>query len=190
MIVAGIDPSLTSAGVAILAHGGLDHIGHYGFGARGTGHSGKSYQSRSRRIRKQVRDVTAAALNIHCPVENSRPDLAIIEEHPYSVGAHGSEMDRIAIWHGIYGQLDAAGIPIVVVHPSRLKSWVIGGRATKQDVIDTVEAWYNTAVSCDDEADAIALASIGAAWAHDPLPFELKPRHHNTIGTLTWPNTA
>ena len=47
MIVAGIDPSLTSAGVAILADGRPTHLSHHGY----AGHNGATWQTRSRRVR-------------------------------------------------------------------------------------------------------------------------------------------
>jgi crossover junction endodeoxyribonuclease RuvC len=180
MIVAGIDPSLTSAGVAILTNGTPTHISRHGF----PGHNGATYQTRSRRIRKQVRDITQAV---------GHPDLAIIEEHPYAIRISASEFDRSGLWHGIYGALDAKNIPIVVMNNMTAKAWITGtGRATKADIIATINAWWrNTAlfepIDSDDIADALGLAAIGAHHLGDPLPFPTKPRHTTALENIQWP---
>ncbi|MBU8819564.1 crossover junction endodeoxyribonuclease RuvC [Mycolicibacterium goodii] len=179
-IVAGIDPSLTSAGVAVLENGRPIRIGRFGF----PGHKGASYQTRSRRVRKQVVDVTRFV---------GRPDLAVIEEHPYAIRVSAGEFDRTALWHGIYGQLDAQGIPIVVMNNMTAKVWITGsGSAKKRDIVATVNEWWgNTAlfepIDCDDIADALGLATIGAFHLGDPMPFEPKPRHTTGLEKVQWP---
>lgn len=180
MIVAGIDPSLTSAGVAILNAGRPTMVARFGHG----GHNGASYQLRSRRVRKQVADVTRAI---------GRPDLAVIEEHPYAVRISAGEFDRSALWHGIYGQLDAKGIPVVVMNNTTAKKWITGkGNAKKADIIAAVNEWWSDdelfePVDCDDIADALGLAAIGAFHLGDPMPFPVKDRHTTGLEKVAWP---
>ncbi|QOC58875.1 RuvC-like resolvase [Mycobacterium phage Jolene] len=193
MIAVGIDPSLTSTGVAVLVDGKLAHYGRYGR----PGQNGASYTTRSRRVRRMIREVTKAALTA------GRPDVFVIEEHPYAVGNQGNEFDRAAIWHGIYGNLDAHEVPGVVVNNSTGKAWVTGaGRASKEDVIAVIDDWYTgqidpplakwrkTVDHPDDVADAIGYATMGAFKLGDPLPFEPKERHRTALALLPWPKKA
>lgn len=183
MIVAGIDPSLTSAGVAILANGLPEYLGRFGF----PGHNGANYQSRSRRIRKQVQDVIRVCRGA---------DLAVIEEHPYAIRVSASEFDRSGLWHGIYGSLDALNIPVAVVSNSTAKKWATGkGNAGKSDVMAAInEQWSRTplwpGIDCDDISDALALAAMGAHHLGEPMPFELKPRHTTILEVVQWPELA
>jgi Holliday junction resolvasome RuvABC endonuclease subunit len=181
MIVVGIDPSLTSAGVAILKNGQPTHVSHHGF----AGHNGATYQTRSRRIRHQCTNVTRAALT------HGQPDLVVIEEHPYAVRISAGEFDRSGLWHGIYGAIDAREIPIVVIHPGTHKKWLTGrGDAKKRDIIDNIAEWWtDLAIANDDEADALGLALIGAFHLGDPMPFTVKPRHTTGLEKVPWPST-
>ncbi|MCV7226082.1 hypothetical protein [Mycolicibacterium komossense] len=193
MIAVGIDPSLTSSGVAVLVNGKLMHYGRYGR----EGHNGATYTSRSRRIRKMIREVTEAAL------AGGTPDVFVIEEHPYAVGNQGNEFDRAAVWHGIYGNMDARNVPGVVVNNSTGKAWVTGaGNANKVAMIAVIDEWYagqivpplaklrKTVDHPDDLADAIGYATMGAYKLGDPLPFEPKERHRTALSLLPWPKIA
>ncbi|ANU79759.1 RuvC-like Holliday junction resolvase [Mycobacterium phage Sneeze] len=192
MIAVGIDPSLTSTGVAVLVDGKPVHYGRYGR----PGHNGASYTTRSRRVRRMIREVTEAALTA------GKPDVFVIEEHPYAVGNQGNEFDRAAVWHGIYGNLDAREIPGVVVNNTTGKAWVTGaGRASKEDVIAVIDDWYAGQLAeplaswrknqnPDDVADALGYATMGAFKLGDPLPFEPKERHRTALALLPWPKIA
>lgn len=181
MIVAGIDPSLTSAGVAILTNGQPTYLASHGF----PGHNAASYQIRSRRIRKQVMDVSVDVLRY-------KPDLVIIEEHPYAVRISAGEFDRSGLWHGLYGRFDAHDIPVVVMNNSTAKKWITGrGNAKKPDIVAAVTEWWpDVPVANDDEADALGLAAIGAFHLGDPMPFEVKPRHTTGLSAVHWPRSS
>lgn len=180
MIVAGIDPSLTSAGVAILSEGEPVHVSHHGH----PGHKLDSYRTRSRRVRKQVADVVTAVMS-----HGATPDLVVIEEHPYAVRISAGEFDRCALWHGIFGAFDArGGTPVVVMNNMTAKKWITGrGDAKKPDIVATVESWWPGSAVNDDEADALGLAAIGAFHLGDPMPFEPKPRHTTGLEKVAWP---
>lgn len=192
MIAVGIDPSLTSTGVAVLVDGQIAHAERYGR----DGHNGATYVTRSRRIRRMIRETTTAALS------HGTPDVFVIEEHPYAVGNQGNEFDRAAIWHGIYGNLDARNIPGVVVNNATGKTWVTGaGHASKLDMIAAIDEWYANQLpkplvdwpkkdNADDVADALGYATMGAYKLGDPLPFEPKDRHRTALLTLPWPKIA
>lgn len=183
MIVCGIDPSLTSAGVAILHDGKPIHTSHHGY----NGHNGATYQTRSRRVRWTAGQVLTA-LREHCC---NHPDLVVIEGPAYSRNT-GSAFDRAGLWHGIYAALDAKNIPIAVSAPGSASLWATGrGRASKSDIIATVHDWWWTQPRLDsitdDEADALVLATIGAFHLGDPMPFDVKPRHTTGLEKVQWP---
>lgn len=191
-IAVGIDPSLTSTGVAVLVDGRPAHYGRYGR----DGHNGASYHSRNNRIRQLRTEVYKAA------TVAGTPDLIVIEEHPYAVRISASEFDRSALWHMIFEAFDARGIPSVVVGNTTGKAWVTGaGNASKADVIAAVDEWFagqlDTPLAAwrkkdnpDDVADALGYATIGAYKLGDPIPFEPKDRHRTALMTLPWPKTA
>lgn len=180
--VVGIDPSLTSAGVAILRDGQPVHVSHHGY----SGHNGASWQSRSRRVRWTAREVHKGAMS------QGKPDLVSIEQHPSGVKISAHEFDRSALWHAIFGQFDAIGVPVVVIHPMTLKVWLTGtGRADKNVVIATVaEFWPHQPIMCSDEADALGLGLVGAFHLGDPMPFEVKPRHTTGLEKVAWPEVV
>lgn len=177
MIVAGIDPSLTSAGVAILDSGTPVHVSHHGY----PGHNGATWQTRSRRIRWTCNQILGALAGYQL-------DLAVIEGPAYGAH-HGAQFDRSGLWHGLYAALDAQNTPVAVVAPQTRAKWATGtARAQKRDVLDAVRTWYpDQTITCDDEADAIVLALQGALRLKDPMPFTTKPRHHTALENIAWP---
>lgn len=177
MIVAGIDPSLTSAGVAVLDNGRPVHVSHHGL----RGHNGASWTSRSRRVRWTCGQIIAALADL-------TPDLVMIEGPSYG-SQHGSQFDRAGLWHGLYASLDARKVSVGVVAPQTRAKWATGtARAEKRRVLEAVRAWFpNQPITCDDEADALVLACIGAHHLGDPMPFEVKPRHTTGLEKVAWP---
>lgn len=179
MIVAGIDPSLTNTGIAILHNGQPTTIESTGIG----GKSAANWLTRNRRIRATVPRILRKL--------TTTPDLVVIEgilEHgPMLPGA----IDRHALWHALYGALDHQGIPIAVVNPSTLKIWATGkGNAKKPAILAEVRSWFTnheSRIVNHDQADALVLALMGAHHAGDPMPFELKPRHTTGLEAVHWP---
>lgn len=191
MIAVGIDPSLTSTGVGVLVDGRLKLGARYGR----DGHNGATYHSRNNRIRTLRTEVYKAATAF------GRPDLVVIEEHPYALSMSGT-FDRAGLWHLLYEAFDARGIPVVVVGHTIGKTWVTGaGNSSKLDMIDTVDEWFGDQLHAplakwrkkdnpDDVADALGYATIGAYKLGDPLPFEPKERHRTGLASLPWPKIA
>lgn len=175
-IVCGIDPSLTSAGIAVLQDGKPVHTAHYGF----SGHKQPPWHFRSRRLRwvcaKVIADIPRDA------------DLVVIEALPEHGRILPSTIDRAGLWHGLYGALDARKLRVAVINPMTLKSWTTGGGgANKTAMVEVIADWYPGAAQCHDEADALALAAVGAFHLGDPMPFEIKPRHTTGLEKVQWP---
>lgn len=178
-IVCGIDPSLTSAGVAVLQDGKPTHVSHHGL----NGHDGASWTQRSRRIRWTCGQIITA-------LTDHAPDLVMIEGPSYG-SKFGSAFDRAGLWHGLYAALDARKLAVGVVAPQTRAKWATGtARAEKREVLDAVRTWYpERPVTNDDEADALVLATIGAFHLGEPMPFEVKARHTTGLEKVAWPDS-
>jgi Holliday junction resolvasome RuvABC endonuclease subunit len=180
-IVVGIDPSLTSTGIAVLVDGqprNLRTIGHH------TPNS-KTYAHRSDRIVSQTRAIIRHIEDI------CMPDLAVIEGPAYA-NANAYTHDQSGLWWGIYSALRARKTPTVVIAPKTRALWVTGnGNADKRQVLDTVRNWYpGHHVAGHDIADAAALALAGAFHLDDPMPFDVEPEHHNRLKAVVWPSVS
>ncbi|EFG75264.1 hypothetical protein HMPREF0591_4827 [Mycobacterium parascrofulaceum ATCC BAA-614] len=192
MIVAGIDPSLTNTGIAVLHNGQpmlLRSIGHGTLSVR-------SYAHRSDRIVAECRAVMAVLAD-ECDERNtlraarSRIDLAVIEGPAYGA-CNASTHDGSGLWWGLYSTLRARRIPIVVVAPTTRAKWATGkGNADKRAILTTVRSWWpNTHIANHDQADALVLAAIGAFHHGDPMPFAIRPQHHNRLKAAQWPSVS
>jgi hypothetical protein len=189
-VVCGLDPSLTSAGVAMLRDGRPILLRSVG-----TSPDIKDWDHRVRRITRQTWNI------VRLIESKARPDLAIIEA-PLTFGTDGDAYDRYALFVELMRQLQAWKTPTVVVHNLTRCKWATGrgGKTSKElttkqhkrEVLQAVRAtWEPWAahITNDDIGDAISLAEIGARRLGEPLHFPACRRHieamHNSI---TWPS--
>ena len=188
MSIAGLDPSLTSTGIAILG-ATPDNAAHVRV-LRTVGHQSidsKSWTHRSRRIVTQTRHV------IHALPRDLQ--LVVIEEMPAHMQMQHSLIDRWVLWFGIVSQLDAMGVPVAVVNPATREKWATGkvvrgidAKERKKRVTTAVRAqWPNQPIRNHDIADALTLASMGALHHGWSLPFEPATWQHNGLDSVTWP---
>lgn len=199
--VVGFDLSLTSSGIAILVDGRpkvITHVGH-------KGRDGASYRERSRRVRSQCQAVMAVLNQAPKLADPRKPsgtrwrfDLAVIEGPSYG-SQDGHAFDRAALWHGVYGALEAKGVPIAVISPPTLKLWFTGNGGTakgaepgeaKRRMLDTARIRCQPAISCTDEADAYALATAGCWYLGDPIPWTPIERSVECLGKVDWPEAV
>lgn len=179
MIVAGIDPSLTSAGIAVLRDGSPILLRSIGFPS----HDGASYTDRGRRIVAQARHIMASLL------PGGTPDLVVLEGPAYHA-AYGHAFDRAGLWWGVFTALRAKLVPVAVMPPTTLKQWATGkGNADKPIVLAVVRSWWpDVKITNHDIADACVLAAAGTLRLDGPVPFEPKPRHRDLlIDRISWP---
>lgn len=185
MRVIGIDPSLTSTGVAVI-DADLHITTHRVESAppkRARGDkTPPSLLERRERIRIIVDQATALVLPWH-----SRVDLAVIEGPSYgSVGA--GQWERGWLWGALVDRLAIAEVPVAVVPPTVRAKWATGsGAAGKSPVaVHLSRMWPDLDASLsDDEWDAVTLASIGAQHLA-LLPVELA-RHREQLAKVAWP---
>jgi crossover junction endodeoxyribonuclease RuvC len=116
-------------------------------------------------------------------------DLVVIEH--LSFGSHGSATrDLAGLWWLIVRMLDQYDMPLGVVAPGTLKRWATGnGNADKREVAAAmIQRWPGTSFRSTDEADALALASIGLHYLR-VLPWEPEPYQTDSLRRVEWNTT-
>jgi Holliday junction resolvasome RuvABC endonuclease subunit len=177
MIVAGIDPSLTCTGVAVITDGQITALRSAGW----HGQDAASEEERSDRVVGQMHLVFSLI--------PANADLVVIERPLYR-STTGHAFDRAGLWRGLYAQIRSRGTDIALIHISTLKIWATGkGNAEKDEIVEHTQLrWPDQQIRNDNEADALSLAEIGAVKLGEKLPF-VKPRHHLVLqkSGCTWP---
>lgn len=173
--VAGLDPSLTSAGLAALRPGEAPRLGTVGAPGLRT----DTYEDRRDRIELQ-------AFSIGKRIGN--PDLIVIEGPYYHGKLMPSYFDRAGLFWGLMSSLSRRA-PIAVVSPTTRAKYATGsGNAKKDEVLAAVRTmWPGVAIRNHDEADALILASIGNQKLGLALPFPIRPRHTLALDAVAWP---
>jgi crossover junction endodeoxyribonuclease RuvC len=157
--VVGLDLSLTSSGIAIITE---TH--------RGLKIATSTVTSKGKRAASVV-DRHARLTEIGAGVLHhaGQVELAVIEG-PFS-GPNGSAIDRHALWWFVVGGLIRREVPVAVVAPTSLKLAIAGkGTADKAALSGALaRLWPDLVVGSADEADAAALAHLGAVWMGWPV---------------------
>lgn len=175
--VVGIDPSLTSTGVAVLCFSGAPTITLHGR----KGKTGETLVQRGERMQLLVAQVGAAA----------RPDkqtLVVIEAAASGIPG-GSVLDRHGLWWAIVQVLINAGAPVATVISTTRAKWATGkGGADKAAVASAVSRLLpEVHIPTSDAADALVLALMGAqrlGW-RDELDTKYRTE---AIAAAMWPN--
>lgn len=129
------------------------------------------------------------------------PDLVVVEGPSYA-SEHGQQHDRSGFWWFVVDELLARGIPVAEVTPSKLKVWATGSGATrgpskvtKARVIRAIRDTYGqmfdipSGAGESDVADAVALATLGAAHLGHPLA-DLPTTHRRALAGVRWPGNT
>lgn len=186
----GLDPSLTSTGVAILRNGrpfrppGAPSP----LKAIGDDRPARTYDEQSDRIGRQYKRIRDEIIKWS---EHVQIDLVVIEGIPHGLNLP-STSERSGLWWDLHRLLRSRRIPIAIIYPTTLKLWATGnGKADKAAMKTTVRGWWPHArdfITCDDIADAAALALAGAFQLGDPMPFEVRPVHTERLKAAKWPS--
>ncbi|WP_454835829.1 crossover junction endodeoxyribonuclease RuvC [Rhodococcus qingshengii] len=165
--VVGLDPSLTAAGVAILSHPKAAETPNVPKLAT-VGMSGSESATLAER---SIRIVDQRDRIIRSMPPSVR--LVVIEALPFSAPKFaGLYQERCALYYALVEFLARRKIPVVEVGATTLKKYATGdGRADKREVVNAMrDLWPHAKVRNDNEADALALATMGAmrlGW-HEP----------------------
>lgn len=176
MIVAGVDPSLTSTGISIRNEAGEVSL----FLVTSAGRKGDTDHDHLPRI-LSIRDRVMRIL-----VEN-HVDVVVLE------GRANSQFDQGVI-HWLWGELFktislGAKIAVVVCPPTSMKKFVTDNGSAKKIVVALriAKMWPGVEIIKDDLADALGLMSMGCVKYHLPVPFLILERHWLAMSKLEWP---
>lgn len=193
--VAGLDLSLRNAGIAVISDDdrsprpGVAWPWHLRCCGR-DGSKKEGYRERSRRVRTQSAHV----------IRHLEPagdiDLAVIEGPIYGGSFMPSYFDRAALFHAVYGALDARRIPIAVISPTSGHVFTTGRGSLPKDpaalkplILSCVRAMVpDVFIANDDIADGLGLAFMGGMSLGLKMPFRPLARHHNQVHSTEWPH--
>jgi crossover junction endodeoxyribonuclease RuvC len=172
MRVLGIDPSLTSTGLALIEDGKVTEIDRV--------RSKKKGHDRVQDILTQIWSFT-------------RPDL---EGRTVTVGIEGPAMHAkgssvvqiFGLWGVITHYLWTLHVPYYVVTPSGRCKYATGkGNADKDQVLAAVIRRYPDAeVASNDIADALVIAAMGSRYYGHPLEADLPETHLKAMEGVQW----
>ncbi len=183
MRVLGIDPSLTSTGIAVVYDGSIR--------AGGCDAMTEAFKTAGRRadpIAVMDRRIASIAEFV---LDHGNVDLAVIEGP--SLGSHGgSPWDRAGLWWRIVHRLLAADIPVAVCPPKVRAKWAtsVGGgpKASKPMVaVAVARLWPLVDAGTDDEWDALGMATLGAQRLGMAVPS--RAHHAAQLASVAWPES-
>jgi crossover junction endodeoxyribonuclease RuvC len=155
--VVGIDPSLTSTGLARIFPNGDAYTDHYGYGLK---------QDAALTLRgKRIRDVVNYVLNTWVHDD----DLVVIESR---FGTANSALDLTGLWWAIVNGLQRRDVPVATFAPNSRAKYATGvGKNDKAGVAVAMSRMFpDVEITCSDEADALVLAHVGAAHLGFSVP--------------------
>ena len=172
MRIVGIDLSLTGTGLAeiTLRPGELDELASVQTSVVAVAKAVKDPQlqddfDRQTQITERVMDWVKGPMHFASPV--NLPDLVVIEKLFNSTTSAGMLIERAGLWWRIVGSMLCWNIPVVHAVQSQGKKFLTGsGNADKGAMAMYASKLYPqwtpaTMKNANDEADAIAMASIG-----------------------------
>ncbi|QGJ93621.1 RuvC-like Holliday junction resolvase [Gordonia phage MelBins] len=202
--ILGVDPSLTSAGLAKLT---IDNTTVLGDGLSDDAHARlcqvqttsvhsspnlKDQQTGvalPNQMRLRVQRIVAVRRQILRASQDC--DLVVIEElFASNKSTQASLMDRSHLAGSICEHLYAAGTPCIVVHNKRVKKFATdNGNADKTAVAVGMSKLWGDRVTPhgDDEFDALALATMGGIrLARHRLPIRVLEHHLHVVAGIDW----
>lgn len=177
MNVAGVDPSLTGTGLALISPSGFVVTKITRTQPAG------SLRGTDERIR-YITGVTVAFI--------PRGSLVLIEKLfvPQGKGMDGSLIDRAGLWWFLADQLLQRGCEVVPVQQATRAKLATGhGNAKKADVTKTMRLRFpGVQIPDDNVADALALAAAAAHWAGIPADGPLNEGQIEAMAAVAWPS--
>lgn len=181
----GLDLSLTSTGLVVLADG---EFGTYG-NIKSSGKRGDGYAEFYTRIDAIAQDVETWLWTIRN--EYGPADIAVIEA-PSHGSKFGNPHERAGLWWRAYELLYLQEVPIIAgVAPTTNKKYLTGsGKAEKEAMLEAARARYSEDIPNHDVADAASLAAMGSRHAGCPAEYEPLPKPcMDAFEGVKWPTT-
>jgi crossover junction endodeoxyribonuclease RuvC len=173
--VVGIDPSLTSTGLALVHLDGTIETRRI----QSKGSKDATWGERGQRIRELAEKITD-------PIVHG--SLVVIESPSYA-SVSTSSHDRSGLWWNIFHELTNLQCEIIPVTPAQRMTYAVGkggGRGTDKDNIlaATIRRYPNIDITGNDIADAVILAAIGARLLDAPLEQSLPAANLRALAKL------
>lgn len=150
--VIGLDASLTCFGMCTISAEGGVYLKHWGTDTEGT-------------VRERVGRLRRMAIPAAEACKRHAPYLVLIEGPAFGSKGKGS-IERYMARGVLLDKIEGFPDYIVEVPPSTLKKFATGkGACDKALVVSELSTRYRQSFEVDDEADAFALAKIGAVVA-------------------------
>lgn len=188
MIIVGLDLSLTSTGVAILAaRTGSAYVDRIKSDAPKTERHPRTNKplpptlqqriDRLRSLKNQIADAVPEGARL------------VLVEGPSMGSKTGHQHDRSGLWWLVTNELDDRGFTVVEIPPSNRMKYATGkGQISKDAVLAAVVRRYpDVEVSGNDEADALVLAAMGARHLGHPIETSLPATHTAAMDNVHWP---
>lgn len=184
MKIAGIDPSLTRTGIAIIDSATKSTTCH-------------SIETKAlpKLPKGQRHSLIERRDRLQCILESvfslAGDAALIVIESPALSRSNAGTFERYGLWWLIADTflqpgLRQPGTPIALVSPTTRCRWATGkGNATKDAVMLAVDRVWPGVASNNDEADALAFATMGAQWLGWPVP--TLARHLEALPAVQWP---
>lgn len=171
MKIIGIDPSLTATGIAVVDTQDRLHILTHTITSKG--HRDDSWAERCARINVLARRIIDTA---------EGADHVVIESPSLGQQRQGGALDRAGLWWAILTGLHRV-TPITAVPPATRAKYATGkGNAGKDAVLLAVAKRYPQAdIEDNNQADALALAAIGARLAGEPIEDSIPRTHRDAL---------
>lgn len=181
MIVVGIDPSLTSTGIAVVDTDDPLVIDVHRVQSKGT--RADTWPQRLARIEDVTDRVTAVVAADHPGSDG----MVVIESPSLSSRNAGSAHDRSGLWWAMFARLRGLGVTVVPVPPANRAKYATGrGNAPKDAVMLAAAKRYPQAyLTGNDEADAVILAAIGARLGGQPIEDSIPKANLDALTKLT-----
>ncbi|MBH5146313.1 crossover junction endodeoxyribonuclease RuvC [Rhodococcus erythropolis] len=175
--IIGWDLSLTGTGISRIQPNGTANT----WRVASTGRKGATLAQRNQRLIKIRNEVMA---------HTREADLIVVEGPAYGMRSQAGTHDRSGLWWLLVAAAMHQKIPIVECPPTtRAKAMTDRGNADKSSVVAAVaRMWPTVEFKSDDEADALALATIGAIHYRYPVPFLVLERHKLALTKIVWPD--
>ena len=175
MIVAGIDPSLTSTGIAMANPQGAHFTGQ----VESVGHDGDSLGQRHDRL-------WAIADKVILHVMGS--DLIVIEG-PSLNSKFGHPHDRSGLWWMVVSRLMHSGLTVIEVPPPNRMQYATGKGQAKKDVVlaAAIRRYPDWDITGNDVADSVILCAMGCRYLGQPLEESLPATHLKAMDKVRWP---
>lgn len=183
VVVAGLDLSLTSTGIARVEVSGVGARVWDVTRLKSAGKADATLAQRRTRLDHLASDLVQAV---------GMADLVVVEGPSFGQARQGGQHDRAGLWWLVVDRLHEIGCPVAEVTPNGRAKYGTGkGNAGKDDVLTaTIRRYPDVVFSGNDEADAVLLAAMGARNLGWPIEASLPAAHLAAMDAVRWPKVT